>query len=546
MTPYSLDFLRNAHRNAMAAGDQQAADAILRQALKVAMSDAQANQANEYDPTAGNSLGQNVLEGIGRGIANVVRHVGNLANVVPDEQMAEADKLDAPLMATGGGQVGSMIGETAITAPLAMGASGGLLRLGGAAAKVAANPISRGVFEGAAQGALMANPGERGTGALMGGAFGGAIPAAGAVGGKVVRGLTRTSEADALLARGVDLTPGQMNPNGFINQLEEGWSSVPLVGDVIKRARGNAQDNFERVAIEAAAAPGARVAQGSAADMLDEAYRSFAPVYNQARGIQIPADVKAPLGQAFEAVTGTTAVPPTASKSAAGFLKSQLSRDINSTDDLLDLRSRIRDRARRLRNSPGSTPDHLDTADLLDQAEEQVTAVLNQALPPETAQALQAADAQYAKYKVLEDAVAKAKDKPGGFSAADLSRSVADANKGAAKGSYARGGGGDLRELAQAGTETLNMRSPPTGQRLAAIAIPSAAGAMEPTVGIPTGAAMLALVGTKTGRKMAAGSTAAQQRAQALVEAMQQRVPEPYRNIANQYAQRLAVAWGRN
>ena len=132
----------------------------------------------QNDPTADMGTGQRVLAGIGQGMTNVGRHAANLVGLQSDEQLADAKQLDAPLLATGAGRAGSLIGETAATAPLMMGGAGVVGRVG-MGAKALSNPIARGVVEGAAQGALMADPGEKLAGATMGGAFGGLVPAAG-------------------------------------------------------------------------------------------------------------------------------------------------------------------------------------------------------------------------------------------------------------------------------------------------------------------------------------------------------------------------------
>ena len=75
-------------------------------------------------------------------------------------------------------------------------------------------------------------------------------------------------------------------------------------------------------------------------------------------------------------------------------------------------------------------------------------------------------DAQYRQYKLVEDAISRSGDQPGGFTPAQLSAAVRAATP---KAAYGRGAGGPLRELAAAGRQTMDQRSPPTGQRLAAL-----------------------------------------------------------------------------
>jgi hypothetical protein len=542
--PFTLEQLRQARKNAEDAGDSSAAQ-MIHQAIIQQVS----ASYPKADPTADMGTGDRLMSGVGQGMTNVYRHAGNLLNIKTDQEMQDAKQLDAPLLKTGAGRFGSMIGETAITAPMMMGGAGIVARGGAAAARAVANPVSRGALEGVAQGSLMADHGERGSGAFLGGALGSALPFVGSGFGKLVRGLNRTPEAQALLNQGVDITPGQMNPNGLINQIEESWLSVPGVGSVVKGARDNAQNSFQRVATESAAAPGTRIAAGSATKMLDDAYKSFEPLYEQARGFTevVPSIVREseniPLFAALKKSVSSksTVASDQARDRAWSIIKREWSKGTKGSDRLLDMRSELRRSAREARKST-ETLQH-DTADILDSAEQRITDALDSQLPPDAMQAVRTADAQYGMYKVIEDAVAAAKDKPGGFTAADLSRAVASAMKGETKGVYARGGGGVLRDLASAGTEVMNSRSPATGARLAAIAAPLGLGAAAPAVGIPVAAAMLALTGTRTGRRLAAGATSPQVRLQQLLNQYKS-TTGPLPGILDQYAKRALVSGG--
>ena len=552
MAPYTLEAVRTAYRNAEAAGDTEAADALFSQALQIAQSQAKPDPEN-YNPTEGNSFGQNLHEGIGRGMVNVGRHVGNLAGLVSDERMDEYKKLDAPLMDTGGGMVGSMIGETAATAPLAVGASAGLLRAGGTAAKIASNPISRGMFEGALQGGLMADPGQKGEGALLGGAVGAALPAASAFGGKLVRGMNKTPEAEALLRQGVDLTPGQMNPRGIFNQLEESWQSAPIVGPIIKGARDNATTDWQHAVIQRGAAPGQTIAKGTGQGMLDEAYQGFDAAYQPGKGFPVGANVvrtqggDVPLSQAFDQ-TGKRArfgLTPDGRQNTVDWAQQHLNELVTQarqsgqglqSDDLLSFRSLLRQQKRGL---DVSDPANRAQAQMLGDLEQKITDALESQLPPDAMAAVRAADAQYGQYKIAEGAMGRAGDQVAGLTPAKLSQSVKSATDDAA---YARGAGGPMRDLAQQGAAAFERVSPPTGARLAAFGVPAAAMAANPWVGIPVAAGTLGLTATKTGRQLAGGSTKAQQTAQALIDAMRAKTPELGRATVDQYLQRLLVA----
>lgn len=155
---------------------------------------------------AAESAGGRFLEGIGRGMSNVGRQVGNIVGLVDDERIEEMEALDKDLMDTGWGTAGSIVGEIAATAPV--GGVTGALGKGAAAARGAgmlpqavarglASPITRGAVEGAAVGAVLGGPGERGSTAAMTGAFGGGFGAAGRLLGNAWRNFRVTSPITA-------------------------------------------------------------------------------------------------------------------------------------------------------------------------------------------------------------------------------------------------------------------------------------------------------------------------------------------------------------
>lgn len=549
---YTIEQLRAARQAALNAGDQEAARELLHAATRLAAAQA---TPEHYDATEGMSTFDKVRAGIGQGLSNVARHAGNLVGLVDDDELEAARETDQDLLDTTAGKVGSFIGETAATALPMAGATAGLARAGGLGAKLVGGLVRRGAVEGAAQGALMADPGERGEGAFLGAGLGALLPAAARGIGKVARGLKRTPEAEDLLRRGVDLTPGQMNPGGMLNQMEEAWQSVPGVGSVIKGARDHAQNTFQRATAETAAAPGTKIQLGEMSEMLDAAYQSFQPLYAAAKGFPLrlvkgkPAIINAtgtdtPLEDVFATIVKRKTAPASARRQVATFLDDQLTKKYRGSDDLLELRSMIRNEARKIRGNPNSNVDILARADLLDDADAAVTKALESQLPDDAMQALRTADSKYGLYKELETAVAGSRDMPGGLTPARLSQAVAGANKGAAQGSYARGGGGDLRDLAAAGTATMNVRSPATGARLAAIGIPAAASLTNPWLGIPAAAGGLALVGTKTGRKLAAGATSPQKRLAAALARLEGSTSPEMRELAGRYARALVGVAG--
>lgn len=90
-------------------------------------------QAEEvYDPAEGMSGYQRVMAGIGKGMTDIGRGVGQMVGAVSRDDIMESRELDAPLMRTTGGKVGSVLGTAAALAPTAL--IPGAATLGGAAA----------------------------------------------------------------------------------------------------------------------------------------------------------------------------------------------------------------------------------------------------------------------------------------------------------------------------------------------------------------------------------------------------------------------------
>jgi hypothetical protein len=447
------------------------------------------------------------LSGAGRGMVHTGRSAGNLVGAVPDQTLATERETDAPLMQTGTGRIGNILGEAALTAPVGMGMGGALGRLGVGA-------FGNSAMQGATQGLLTADPGERLKNALLGGAAGGALPLATGAGRALVHGLSRSPEAQTLLNAGVDLTPGQMNQSGVMNQFEQAGESIPGVKQIVHGARENAEQQFQRAVIERGAAPGTVIRPSeNLHDMLQQAYDSYEPLYSQAKGFPIKPVIMnttspdVSLVDAMNAATRVPGVPASIRKSAANWLQDRITKLGDSPDsgDILSLRSDIRARGREsaLSTDIGAP----DARRIYQSADGKLTQLLESQLPPEPLAALRTADSNYGNYKIVESAVAKSKDSVAGLTPAKLSQAIYDATS---DPTYARGAGGDLRDLAQAGTNVFQTVSPPTGARVATLGAGMGAALASPKLAIPAATAGLGMVGTQTGRRLAQGATSPQ------------------------------------
>jgi hypothetical protein len=548
MADYTPEEIQQAMRAAKQAGNVEAFH-DLGQRLRETYEAEAKNSATE-----GTGTGQRVLEGIGQGMSNVARHVGNVVGAkgdlpfgmgnMSDEGLAEAKQRDAALLDTRAGKVGSFLGEIAATAPvggLGLGAArAGAAKLGaGAATRFLAGAAGAGATQGAAEGALMADKGERLMGAGVGAVGGAAIPY---VGGKawraLVRGVNPTKAARYLLNRGVDLTPGQMNPGSSLGTLEEGLSNVWGIGPMIKSARDASREQWQAASREVGLSPtmlnGAAptaAGKGAAKGGVDQMYGGFRTAYDEAKGFPTyPRQVRTAGGDVHLADTpaapgsftraaqspSVRATPDTRASTHSwlqdqlGALKPNKKTGLVDSEDLLELRSNIRTEIRDA--SLGASPDKA-SADLLRKAEQEVTDVLESQLPPDALAKLRATDAQYSQYKILEDATRRAGDQVGGMSPAHLSAAVRAATP---AGPYARGLGGPLRQMARSGRQVLDERTAPTGARLISLLGPAALIKSAPILGLPAAG----LIGTQFGRKILKGGTAGQRYGRELAAAL--------------------------
>jgi hypothetical protein len=348
-----------------------------------------------------------------------------------------------------------------------------------------------------------------GPAAQLAAALAGGLAPAGAAGVlKSVSGIKPSPSAQLLINKGVDLTPGQLNKGGLIDQLETSFENFPIIGQIIKAPKDKVEEDLRHALIQESAAPGAIVPKtGKASEMLDAAYDSFDPAYQTVHGFPLvlqkgkPVIVNVgqnvPMDKALQSVVNSRAVMATADtrSSVYGWIQNQLSKPIKNSEDLLNIRSAIRSQ---IRNIKATDVDSSAKRELLNNAEDVITKTLESQLPPNLMKRLQSVDAAYANYKKLEDAVFKGGEN---FTSAQVERSI---KQGADKGTYARGGGSPLRPLVEAGKEVTAQTLPQTGARLGPM-LATAGLIGKGAAAIPAALLSAGLVGTKTGRTLARG-----------------------------------------
>lgn len=498
------------------------------------------------------------LSGAGQGMTDLVRHAGNLVGLESNADLARAKAIDAPLMNTTPGKVGNFLGTTVAMAPIGFGVGAGLGRLGALGARLAANPLTAGAVDGAVQGAVTADPGQRMQGAALGGLLGAALPGGAKVIGNMARGVARTPAAQALIDSGVSLTPGQMNPTGVANRMEQALEGAFGVGDLVQNARENAMHQYSRAMVERSMAPGAKLPANihDFNDMVDKAAESFDTAYDAAKGF--------PVGAKIMTTTGTDtpltqALKPVLSKARPGITGSEqkaigdnigalVNQSVSAakraggmkSDDLIELRSTFRDLAR-----GENAADNASRArkGLYQDAAQKVTEALESQLPTDASKALRDADQQYAKFSIIRNAAKAAKDAPGGPTPFQISTAIAKATP---PNTYARGGGLN-RDLSKAARDTFQSNVPRTGLAgIGRLALPLAAAAAptmsHPLLAAPALGGMAALALTPLGRAAAAGNTAAQRALASGLGKLSGAIPQQIARLPGLYGRSALIA----
>lgn len=320
------------------------------------------------------------------------------------------------------------------------------------------------------------------TGGVVGGALGGALPVVGAGGRAIYRGIVKPTEAAKFLERqGVDnLTVGQMQPGSLLAQLEEAGTSVSGAGPAIQAQREAAKTAWQEAVMREALPPGmAPPARGTPAhEALDAAYGGFEAAYAPAKAAAIPEAAARALPRALSAATERPGVLATdeTRRVVDKFLQNEatlLDKVSPAAEQLLQIRSNIRRAARDALRGEDYTKGQL-----LEGAEAEVTKSLEAQLSGAELVALRKADQAYSKYKTVEGAMHRAGDAPGGMTPAMLSNQLKSTMD---RGAYARGGGDELRDLAAAGRQALDTRSPVTGARALMLPLTSLPLAKEAT-----------------------------------------------------------------
>jgi hypothetical protein len=482
-----------AFKRRLAQEQQSSAATAMTHSVSQAPSEKTQPHAMHYDPKTGFrpiTGMERFRYGFGLGARNIAANVGEMLGMVEPDRVREMQLEGAPI--TQGslpGKAGAFVGETSALLPVGMGVAGATGRLG-----MASRGALSGMTEGAVQGAVASGPDNRMAGALVGGAVGGALPSAQAIASALARGRDMTRSARNLTGRGVELTPGQMQPDSTWAMVEETMMGVPGLGPRIKAARERGWTQTQALIAQEAAPPGVRVQprqdpQAMYRDLLD----AYDQAYEVGRGFPVSPRIMRTQGKDV-ALSDALKVPAgspgddASRKYANSFLANEWSairgRQLQS-DDLFALRSRIRAEARALRKNQNAP---FKAADMLENAEKRVTEALESQLPTDVMRQVKDIDGKYGNLKVFEGALFRAGDRPEGFTPSQFSQEVRNATP--SRMGYAAGGG-RMRNISGAAKDVFDNRQPMTGRQLASLLpIAGASGAAVLGGGLPGAAAV--------------------------------------------------------
>lgn len=428
---------------------------------------------------------------------------------------------------------GRLVGNVLATAPVAAAAPAGIV--GGALA-------------GGASGALqpVTTPKEQPAGAYWMEKLKqtGVGAAAGGVGAAIGKGVSRlispksSPEVQTLLDAGVNPTPGQMM-GGTAKRVEDAMTSVPLVGDAVKRAQTRAMEDFNRGAINKALEPIGEKLSGKTLlgrDAIDEAITKVSSAYDD---LLPKLTAKADAQFATDMGNLTTLTRSLPADRAAQFDRivtdKLLSRFNEKTATISgETMKQAESELGRLARQYASSGD----ADqrLLGDALKQVTANLRSLVErsnPAVAGELQAINSSYAQILRLQTAAARIGSEQGVFSPSQLLSAVRQMDPSLNKRAFARGDA-LMQPLAEAGRTVLGPRVPDSGTPLRAMTAYGLLSALGGGAGAATGVGPIA--GAAAGAGLLGGYTPAGQR---MTATLLGRRPEAAASLAQAIEQAL-------
>lgn len=328
---------------------------------------------------------------------------------------------------------------------------------------------------------------------VIGGTVAGAVTGgAGHYLGRILAPETGTAQR-ALLAEDVPLTPGQ-TLGGAFGRAEEGLSSVPVLGDMIRGARLKATEGFNRMAYNQALRPiGEKMGKSDPVGYagVDAVAGKISSAYNAAldkiKRVDIDPTFDATIDK-LRMMTDELGVAP----QFEAILKNQVLSKLTpartmSAETMKSVESELGKRAVSLRRSNDGTQQELGKA--VREVQTALRDAVERSAGPMAAQSLKNANKAWAEFVRIEDAASKVGSRDGIFTAEAFNSSV---HKMAPGGRHQTGRGKALgQELAIDALDVLGRKVPDSGTPYRGLAAALASGMIDPTL-MATGLAAMA------------------------------------------------------
>lgn len=403
------------------------------------------------DPTQGMSGTQKFMAGVGKGMTDIARGIGQVTGFVDQQSIDDAKRRDAALMSTGAGTAGNIAGSVTALLPTAM--------------IPGVNTMTGAAMLGAGTGALapVASDDSRLTNTALG-------AAGGVVGQKVAGVMSRllSPQTDPavkqLMDQGVTPTPGQIM-GGFAQRAESLMESIPFLGHGIKESKTRAIEEFNKSALNRALEPIGQKIDKVGHEGIKEALSLAGKAYDDALGKLPRVDVDPNFNYALLNIKNMGAqLVPDRQKQLDQILKEQVfdkitPADTMSAETFKTMDSVLKAKARQFLQSTDFDQQQIGDALNAVVGELRDLAVRNS---PEAAQAIKNADSTYAMLLRLEGAAGSSGAVDGIFTPAQLGQAVRRLDTTARKRASAKGDA-LMQDMSIAGREVLGSSVPNSG-----------------------------------------------------------------------------------
>lgn len=430
----------------------------------------QAITREQTDPTKGMGAGGLIAAGAGKAVADLGQGMGQMVGLTDRADVDATRERDKPLMATGGGKGGYFVGSLATSVPgmMAPGANtvvgAGLIGgLQGLLQPVGSEDVSP-AMDGYGLGDLAAR--------LKNAGISGGVGAASTLGGNALSRIISPKPAEGvsiLINAGVKMTPGQ-RLGGAWKRAEDGATSIPFAGDMIRSAQRRAVGDFDTVvANKALSHVNARLPADTFGNeavkfterTIGDAYES---VLKQVQTVQKDSQFANELAT-LQGMVRTSPLPKEVKGQFDSVIKNQITGKFQGQNTMTaqtykDAESELGRLASKYQADPSADKQLL--GDALQEAQAALRTLLERSAGPGLAKDAKAANAAWAEFKRMQRASTFLGAEDGIFTPENYLNAVKALDRSKDKGAFARGDALG-QELAQDAVRVLGRKVPDSG-----------------------------------------------------------------------------------